>query len=88
MGFRDGNNEFVGFDVDLAKETLGRLGYEVVFQPIDWAMKETELNTGNIDLIWNGYAITLEREEKVLLSEPYLSDSQMIVVRQDSAIKV
>ncbi|QII82638.1 transporter substrate-binding domain-containing protein [Jeotgalibaca arthritidis] len=35
MGFRDGNNEIVGFDVDLAKETLGRLGYEVVFQPID-----------------------------------------------------
>lgn len=88
MGFRDDNNELVGFDVDLAKETLGRLGYEVVFQPIDWAMKETELNTGNIDLIWNGYAITPEREEKVLLSEPYLSDSQMIVVRKDSDIKV
>lgn len=51
-------------------------------------MKETELNTGNIDLIWNGYAITPEREEKVLLSEPYLSDSQMIVVRKDSDIKV
>ena len=51
-------------------------------------MKEIELNTGNIDLIWSGYAIIPEREEEVLLSEPYLSDSQMIVVRKDSAIKV
>ena len=48
MGFRDEKNEIVGFDVDLAKEVFARLDLEVKFQPIDWTMKETELNSGNI----------------------------------------
>lgn len=87
MGFLNDDNEIVGFDVDLAKETFSRLNYDIEFQSIDWSMKETELNTGNIDLIWNGYAITPERQEKVLLSMSYLSDSQMIVVRKDSRIE-
>lgn len=87
MGFLDDNNEVVGFDVDLAKETLSRLGYKVEFQSIDWAMKETELNTNNIDLIWNGYAVTPERAEKVLLSEPYLNATQAIFVLKDSPIQ-
>ena len=87
MGFRDENNEIVGFDVDLAKAVGERIGAEIVFQPIDWAMKETELDSGNIDMIWNGYAITPERAEKVLLSEPYIVDAQSIIVLKDSAIE-
>lgn len=86
MGFRDDNNEIVGFDVDLAKEVGERLDIEMQFQPIDWAMKETELNTGNIDVVWNGYAITPERAEKVTLSEPYMENAQIIVVKKDSGI--
>ena len=87
MGFRDENNEIVGFDVDLAKAVGERIGAEIVFQSIDWAMKETELDSGNIDMIWNGYAITPERAEKVLLSEPYIVDAQSIIVLKDSAIE-
>ena len=52
MGFKDEKGETVGFDVDLAKEVFKRTGLEVKFQPIDWSMKETELNSGNIDVIW------------------------------------
>ena len=87
MGFRDDNNEIIGFDVDLAKEVGERIGAEMVFQPIDWAMKETELDSGNIDMIWNGYAITPERAEKVLLSKPYIVDAQSIIVLKDSDIQ-
>ena len=54
MGFLDEDGNTVGFDVDLAKETFKRLGMEVEFQPIDWSMKETELNSGNVDILWNG----------------------------------
>lgn len=86
MGFRDANNEIVGFDVDLAKEVFKRIGLEVKFQPIDWAMKESELNAGNIDLIWNGYSITDERKEKVAFSTPYLENSQIIITLADSDI--
>ena len=57
MGFlQDG--ELVGFDVELARAVAEKIGVEVEFQNIDWDLKETELDAGNIDLIWNGYSIT------------------------------
>lgn len=86
MGFRDENNEIVGFDVDLAKEVFKRNNLEVVFQPIDWTMKEAELNSGNIDMIWNAYTITEERMKKVAFSKPYLENRQVIVTLADSDI--
>ena len=87
MGFKDENGEIVGFDVDLANAVGKKLNKKVKFQSIDWSMKETELNNGNIDLIWNGYSITDERKEKVEFSKPYLSNTQVIVTLADSNIK-
>ncbi|MBM6613548.1 amino acid ABC transporter substrate-binding protein [Desemzia sp. RIT804] len=87
MGFRDSNGEVVGFDIDLANEVGDRLDLNVEFQPIDWALKETELNNGNIDAIWNGYTITDERKEQVDFSTPYLENSQIIIVLEDSSIQ-
>ncbi|MEG0283646.1 MAG: amino acid ABC transporter substrate-binding protein [Erysipelotrichales bacterium] len=87
MGFKDTNGKLVGFDVDLADEVSKRINKKIKFQPIDWAMKETELANGNIDLIWNGYSITDERKEKVAFSDPYLDNAQTIVVLKDSPIK-
>jgi polar amino acid transport system substrate-binding protein len=86
MGFKDGSGEIIGFDVDLAKEAISRLGLEAQFQPIDWNLKETELNSKNIDLIWNGYTITDERKEKVNFTKPYLDNRQVIVVLSASDI--
>lgn len=86
MGFKDDKGEIVGFDVDLAKEAFKRLGMEVKFQPIDWSMKESELNSGNIDLIWNGYSITDERKGKVQFTKPYLENRQVIIILADSNI--
>ncbi|MFS7259476.1 amino acid ABC transporter substrate-binding protein [Carnobacterium divergens] len=87
MSYRDNKGEIVGFDVDLAKEVGKKLRLKIEFQAIDWAMKETELNAGNIDLIWNGYTITPERKEKVAFSDPYLENSQSIVVLKNSEIQ-
>ena len=87
MGFRDDSGKIVGFDVDLAKEVIERLGKEVEFQPIDWSMKETELNSGNIDAIWNGYSLTEERKQKVAYTDAYMQNSQLIVTLKDSSIK-
>lgn len=86
MGFRDENNEIVGFDIDFAKAVAEKMGMEVTFQPIDWSAKESELNSGRIDLIWNGYTITEERKGKVLFTKPYLKNSQVIVTLADSPI--
>lgn len=86
MGFRDENNEIVGFDIDYARAAAEEMGVEVTFQPIDWKTKETELNSGRIDLIWNGYTITDDRKEKVLFTKPYLANSQVIMTLADSDI--
>ena len=86
MGFRDPAGNLVGFDVDLATEVGKRIGLTIKFQPIDWSLKETELQAGNIDLIWNGYTITPAREEKVAFTKPYLENSQIIVTMADSPI--
>jgi len=86
MGFRDDEGELVGFDIDLAEAVAEDLDYDISFQPIDWAMKETELNAGNIDMIWNGYTITEERAEKVDFGMPYLENSQLIVTLAGNGI--
>ncbi|SHJ98844.1 amino acid ABC transporter substrate-binding protein, PAAT family (TC 3.A.1.3.-) [Clostridium cavendishii DSM 21758] len=87
MGYKDDKGEIVGFDVDLAKEALNKIDKKVKFQPIDWNMKETELNNKNIDLIWNGYSITDERKEKVTFTNPYLDNKQIIITLKNSKIK-
>lgn len=84
MGYRDENGEIVGFDIDVAKEVFSRLGVELKLQPISWDAKEQELNTGNIDCIWNGLTITEERKEQMLFSEPYMKNRQVLVVKTDS----
>ena len=84
MGFKNTDNEIVGFDIDLAKEVAERLGVEFKAQPIDWDAKEMELATGKIDCIWNGLTITPEREEALAFTKPYLNNDQVLVVRADS----
>ena len=88
MGFRDEKNEIVGFDVDLANEVFKRNDLELILQPIDWTMKEAELNAGNIDMIWNAYTINDERKEKVAFTKPYLDNSQVIITLAGSDINV
>lgn len=86
MGYRNENNEIVGFDIDVAKEVCKRLEVELVLQPISWTAKEQELNSYNIDCIWNGMSIDDERKEKMNLSMPYLKNSMSFVVKTDSEI--
>lgn len=86
MGYRDENGEIVGFDIDVAREVCSRLGVELKTQPIDWSAKELELLSKNIDCIWNGFTVTEERKEKILFSEPYLKNRQVIIVRSNDTI--
>lgn len=89
MGFKNEQNEIVGFDVDLAKEAAKRLGTEVEFKAIDWNSKEAELKSGRIDIIWNGLDITPERQQNMLFSDPYMDNRQIVFVKagNDQGIK-
>lgn len=86
MGFRDEKGELVGFDIDMANEVSNKIGMKIEFQPIDWDSKELELNSGKVDLLWNGLTITEERANNMLFTKPYLDNRQIILVKEDSAI--
>ena len=86
MGFMGDDGEYTGFDLELAQEAAKRLGLEYKPQPIAWDAKDMELESGNIDCIWNGFTMT-GREDGYTWSEPYMEKSQVFVVAGDSGIK-
>ena len=87
MGFEEKNGQYAGFDIDLAQAVSEKLGIQIKFQPIDWDMKETELQNGTIDAIWNGYTATDERKEKVAFTIPYMENQQVLVSKKSQNIQ-
>lgn len=90
MNYKDANGELVGFDTELAKTVFESLGYKVVFKEITWNKKYTDLNTGNIDCIWNGFTSNgsddgTARTELVDFSYNYMKNYQAIVVASSEA---
>ena len=85
-GYVGTDGQFTGFDIECAKALAGRLGWEIKLQPIDWDAKDLELESGNIDCIWNGFTMT-GRESDYTWSDPYVDNSQVFVVRADAGIK-
>lgn len=83
MGFRDENNNLVGFDIDLAKAVAEELGVQVEFKPIDWNAKEMELSSKKIDCIWNGMSATPERQESMSLTNKYLNNRIVIMTLKE-----
>lgn len=86
MGYLDTEGNYVGFDIDLAKEVAKRLGMEFEAVPINWDAKNLYLGSGDIDCIWNGFTMT-GREGDYLWTSPYVTNAQVIVVNEKSDIK-
>lgn len=87
MGFRNDEWEHDGFDIDVAKKVCEKMGVKLNLRPISWDAKDQELNTGNIDCIWNGFTVNEERAEKLTLSEPYMINKQVVVTLEGSGIE-
>ena len=84
-GYVGDDGEYTGFDLELAQEVADRNDWEVQLEAIDWDAKDTLLDSGAINCIWNGF--TMEgREDDYTFSEPYMLNAQVIVVRADSGI--
>ena len=86
MGFRNEDNDIVGFDIDVARAVCEKLGVELVVQPIAWDSKELELSSGNIDCIWNGMSITPEREESMAMTFAYLNNQMVFYTKTGAGI--
>ena len=92
MNYKDESGKLVGFDTELAEAVFANLGYEVIFQEIEWSSKYTDLNSGTIDCVWNGFTANTAdddgvlRAEKVHFSYNYMENRQVVVVKADAGI--
>jgi polar amino acid transport system substrate-binding protein len=82
MDYKDGSDEWIGFDADMARLVGEKLGVEVKFVEIDWDNKIMELNSDNIDVVWNGMTLTNEVKESMECTNAYCNNAQVIVVNE------
>ncbi len=87
MDYKNADGDWVGFDADMAKAFAQSLGVEVEFVEIDWDSKVLELNSKNIDCVWNGMTLTDEVKSAMSCSNAYLNNAQVVVVPKDVADK-
>lgn len=82
MNYEDENKELIGFETEFAEAVCAKLGVEASFVEINWNSKEIELNSKNIDCIWNGMTITDERVANMSISVPYMQNKQVMVAKK------
>ena len=80
MDYKDDNGEWIGFDADMAKIVAEKLGVECQFVEIDWDNKIMELDSKNIDVVWNGMTLTDEVTNAMNCTNAYCNNAQVIVV--------
>ena len=82
MDYKDESGEWIGFDADMARMVAEKLGVEAQFVEIDWDNKIMELDSKNIDVVWNGMTLTSEVTEAMECTNAYCNNAQVIVVAQ------
>lgn len=87
MDYKGENNEWIGFDADMAKAFAESLGVKAEFVEIDWDNKALELSGGTIDCVWNGMTLTDEVKSAMSCSDPYCNNAQVVVVKKADAEK-
>ena len=80
MDYLDENNEWIGFDADMARLVAEELGVDIEFVVIDWDMKINEVNAKNIDCVWNGMTLTAEVTAAMDCSAAYCNNAQVVVI--------
>ena len=83
-----GSDEWTGFDAEFARLFAKELGVEVEFIEIDWDNKFMELDSGSIDCIWNGMTITDEAKANASVSNAYVKNAQVLVMKADKVASV
>ena len=80
MDYKDDSGEWIGFDADMARLVGKKLGVEVQFVVIDWDNKIMELDSNNVDVLWNGMTLTNEVTSALECTAAYCKNAQVVVV--------
>lgn len=81
MDYKDENDQWIGFDADMAKLVAEKLGVEVEFVVIDWDMKVNELDSKNIDCVWNGMTLTDGVQAAMECTNAYCENAQVVITK-------
>ena len=85
MDYKDENGEWTGFDAEFAQLFCEELDVECEFYVIsDWGKKFMELDTNQIDAVWNGMTITEEATSNSSVSNPYVINAQVVVMKAEN----
>lgn len=87
MNYMDDNGEFVGFETEFAKAVAEKLDVEAEFVEVNWDSKLIELNTKNVDCLWNGMTVTDDIKAALTVSDSYIRNYQVVVIRSADADK-
>ena len=84
MDYLDENGEWTGFDAEFAELFAEELGVDCEFFVLgDWGKKFFELDAKTIDCVWNGMTITDEALNNASVSDPYVVNAQVVVMKAD-----
>ena len=81
MDYKDANDEWIGFDADMAKLVAEKLGVDIEFVVIDWDMKVNELDSKNIDVVWNGMTLTEGVQAAMECTNAYCENAQVVITK-------
>ena len=86
MDYLNEDGEWTGFDAELAQSFAESLGVNCQLVIISWGQKVAELDSKQIDLIWNGMTADDELGKEIDFSVSYAKNAQVAVVKSESTI--
>lgn len=88
---KDGQEQYVGFDVTLAKYIADYIGVDLVIEPMSFDACQTAVYTGSVPMSISGYSWTEERSENYEISDYYYAGDneteQVILIKKTDADK-
>ena len=88
---KDGQEQYVGFDVTLAKYIADYIGVDLVIEPMSFDACQTAVYTGSVPMSISGYSWTEERGENYEISDYYYAGDneteQVILIKKTDADK-
>ena len=84
---KDGKDEIIGFDIDIAQAIADELGVELEVKDMAFDGLIPALSTGKIDMIIAGMNATEERKQSVDFTDVYYTQTDIVVIRKEDADK-
>ncbi len=81
MDYKDEDGQWIGFDADMARLVAESLGVDIEFVVIDWNSKIMELESKNIDVVWNGMTLTDAVMEAMECTNAYCNNAQVVITK-------